>query len=465
LQRRAFLATAAAAGLLPRGLGAASPLDLRLRAAPASERLVPEPYPTTAVWAYNDTVPGPEIRIRQGERLRIVVENGLPQETTVHWHGLRVPHAMDGVPYLTQDPIAPGASFIYELEPPDAGTFWYHPHGNSLEQVDRGLAGALVVEEPDPPPVDRDLVWLLDDWRLTADAAISPDFGQMMDTSHAGRIGNTVTVNGRIVDSFPVRAGERLRLRLVNVANARIMALDFQGHAPVVIALDGQPVEPHAPENGRVALAPGQRADLILDLLKGPGERHAVIDDHYPGSAYRLLDLSYAPEPSLREKPAPVPSLRPNPLPSPDLEKAERHRIVLGGGMMSGMQAALVEGRMTGMREMLRQGLAWALNGVAATGRHLHAPLATLALGRSHLVEIVNDTAWPHPIHLHGHSFLMISRNGAALARREWRDTVLLAAHERVEIALVADNPGDWMLHCHILEHQAGGMMGLVRVA
>jgi FtsP/CotA-like multicopper oxidase with cupredoxin domain len=466
MDRRAFIGAGAAACLLGAGrAGEASAIrELRLHVAPGSARLVPEPYPATEVWAYNGMVPGPEIRVRQGQRLRVVVDNGLTEETTVHWHGIRLPNAMDGVPYLTQPPIPPGGTFIYELGTPDAGTFWYHPHSRSLEQVGRGLAGVLIVEEPEPPVVDRDVTWVLDDWRLTAEAAISPDFGQMMDVSHAGRIGNTVTVNGRIVETFGVRAGERLRLRLVNVANARIFALEFQGHAPVIVALDGQPVEPHAPDGGRVVLAPAQRADLILDLAGRPGERHAVIDDNYPRSAYRLLDLAYAPEPPLRERPPPVAALPANPLPEPDLATAQRHIVALTGGMMGGMQSAMVEGRPTDPGEMMRRGLAWAINGVAATG-HVHEPMAVLARGHSHVVEIHNHTAWPHPMHLHGHGFRVVSRDGAAVARAEWRDTVLLTPEERVAIAFVADNPGDWMFHCHILEHQAGGMTGVVRVA
>jgi FtsP/CotA-like multicopper oxidase with cupredoxin domain len=175
--------------------------------------------------------------VRQGARLKIVVENRLAEETTVHWHGLRVPHAMDGVPHLTQPPIAPGARFVYEFAVPDAGTYWYHPHQRSSEQVGRGLSGPLIVEEREPIQVDRDLTWVLDDWRLLPDAQINPDFDNFMDASHNGRLGNTVTVNGRIPETFAVRAGKRLRLRLINAANARIFGLELEGHRPTVVAL------------------------------------------------------------------------------------------------------------------------------------------------------------------------------------------------------------------------------------
>ena len=127
-------------------------------------------------------------------------------------------------------PIAAnGGRFLYEFDLPDAGTFWYHPHLGSPEQVARGLYGALIVEEREPPTVDRDLVWVLSDWRLDREARIVENFGNPMDASHAGRIGNTVTVNGAIRDSFAVRAGERIRLRLINASNARIYGLEFEG--------------------------------------------------------------------------------------------------------------------------------------------------------------------------------------------------------------------------------------------
>ncbi|WP_425450315.1 multicopper oxidase family protein [Virgifigura deserti] len=427
--------------------------------------LVGAPYPETDVWCYGGRVPGPELRVRQGDRLRIAVENQLDEETTVHWHGLRVPNAMDGVPHLTQAPIAPGETFTYEFDVPDAGTFWYHPHQRSFEQVGRGLYGALIIEEPEPIPVDRDVTWVLDDWRLLETAAISDDFGNLHDVSHAGRVGNTATVNGRVPDRFAVRAGERIRLRLVNAANARIFGLAFEGHAPMVIALDGQPVAPHAPEGGRVVLGPAMRIDLILDMTGRPGGRFRVIDGFYEGLEYRLLDIAYTDAPPLRETPLDAPvRLSANPLAEPDLAAAERHEILFGGGMMGGMMSSMMDGRHMDMREMMRHGMAWTVNGVAATG-HVHEPLITLARGRSCILTLRNETAWWHPIHLHGHAFRVITRDGAPTRYREWQDTVLLSPRETAEIAFVADNPGDWMLHCHILEHQAGGMMGVVRIA
>ena len=151
-------------------------------------------------------------------------------------------------------------------------------------------------------------------------------------------------------------------------------------------------------------------------------------------------------------------------MPEPDLSRAERHEIRFTGGMMGGMAGAALHGRQMDMREMMRHGMAWAINGVAVAD-HVHEPLLTLEKGRSAVLALRNDTAWHHPMHLHGHAFRVIARNGQPTARREWQDTVLIAPRESADIAFVADNPGDWMFHCHILEHQAGGMMGSIRVS
>ena len=468
INRRAFLlGTAALAG---KGLSSAraqtsGPGEFSLVAASGRVSIVGHPHPDTDVWCYGASVPGPEIRVQQGERIRIVVENRLSEETTVHWHGVRVPNAMDGVPHLTQKPISSGERFTYEFTCPDAGTFWYHPHNRSFVQVERGLYGAFIVEETEPIPVDRDITWILDDWRLLRDASISNDFGNMHDKSHNGRVGNTVTINGRVHEMIEVRAGERIRLRLINAANARIFGLEFKGHRPQIIALDGQPVEPHSPDGGRIVLGPAMRADLLIDMNGDPGSRFQVIDTFYRGLEYRLVDFSYESEPLLRRiKDADAVRLPNNPLSEPDVKGAERHQVVLGGGMMGGMKSAIMDGRQVDIRTLMHNGLIWAINGVAAKG-HVHDPLLTLSHGRSYVLELVNDTAWPHPMHLHGHSFRVISRNGEPTVHREWLDTVLLHARERAEIAFVADNPGDWMFHCHILEHQAAGMMGTVRVA
>ncbi|MFF0950813.1 multicopper oxidase family protein [Rhizobium leguminosarum] len=475
ISRRGFLQ--AGGGLLlttglPSSLGrAADPNEYRIVAAPARARLAGSAHSETDVWAYGGTVPGPLVRLRQGEPARLVVENRLDQETTVHWHGIRLPNAMDGVPGLTQPAIKSGESFVYEFTPPDAGTFWYHPHANSLEQLGRGLAGAVIVEERDPFAVDRDLLWLLADWRLKDTGEIASGFGNRMEAAMSGRVGNTVTLNGQVSEMEPVRVGERVRLRLVNGSLARIMALRFEGHRPVVVAIDGQPCDPHEPDGGRILLGPAMRVDLMLDLQGKPGRRYEVVDDFYDGLSYRLTQLAYDQQPPVRERPLDTSlDLPRNPLPEPDLGTAERHDLTLQGGMMgagmvAGMGGTMSGGMMQGMMGM-GGGPAWAINGMSMTGDG-HAgmePALTFQRGRSVVLILRNQTAWWHPMHLHGHSMRVLSRNGAPVPHRQWQDTVLTAPKDVVEAAFVADNPGDWMLHCHVMDHQMTGMMTVLRV-
>jgi FtsP/CotA-like multicopper oxidase with cupredoxin domain len=460
-------ASVLAAASLPRVVRGAPPSirEFNLTAVPARLPIVGAPHPKTDVWCYNGRVPGPEIRLPQGQPIRITVESKLAEDTTVHWHGIRLPIAMDGVPGLTQRAIGPGESFTYEFTPPDAGTFWYHPHADSLQQLGRGMAGALIVEEPESVQVDRDVLWMLADWRLRSNTQIAPGFGNVMEAGMSGRVGNTVTLNGAVSEGEPVRAGERIRLRLINGALARIMALRFEGHRPVVVAIDGQPCDPHEVEGGRLLLGPAMRVDVMLDMQGEPGRRYRVVDDFYDGLAYRLTQLVYEKRSPVRAHPLDAPITLPrNPVPEPDLATAERHELKLQGGMMGG-------GAMAGMGGMgmpgVDHGASWAINGTSMTGDG-HAgmpPLLTLQRGRSQVLTMRNDTAWWHPMHLHGYSFRVVTRNGAPVPHRQWADTVLIPPKEAVDIAFVADNPGEWMLHCHVADHQMSGMMTILRVA
>ncbi|MFC1664193.1 multicopper oxidase family protein [Pseudomonadota bacterium] len=421
----------------------------------------------TEVWSYNGIVPGPVLRVQQGQRIQVVAENKLEEGTTIHWHGIRLPNAMDGVPYVTQAPIAPGETFVYDFVADDAGSFWYHPHTNSMEQVARGLSGALIVEEVDPPDVDRDELWVLDDWRLTREAAIHPSFAHPHDLSHVGRLGNVVTVNGSEMEEFPLRMGERIRLRLVNVANARIFGLEIKDHNPWLVALDGHPIKPSQLDENPLILAPGMRADLILDATGSKDRRYAVIDNFYPRFCYKLLDLVYDGGTSIVGARQPPRQLSANPVPEPDLVRAEQHQIVFEGGAMGGMREANMLGRMLSIREMFERRVFWAINGKIQAPMVLGDsidPLFILKHNRSYVLSMRNNTAWPHPIHLHGHSFRVIRRNGKGVSAPPLRDEVLLMPKDEVDVAFVANNPGDWMFHCHVLAHQKSGMMGVIRI-
>jgi FtsP/CotA-like multicopper oxidase with cupredoxin domain len=468
-RRRLLGASAAGLGLavLPALPARAEARAYSLAPGPARVKLLADPKAQAAdVWAFSGSVPGPVVRARQGERLSIRLGNGLDRATTLHCHGLRLPNGMDGVPELTQAPVAPGGSFVYEFDLPDAGTYWYHPHTQTSEQVGRGLYGALIVEEKQPPKVDRELVWVMDDWRVDDAGALTGEFNHPHDISHGGRIGNLITVNGAELDDVPVRAGERIRLRLINAANGRVFGLRFEGLDPQVIAIDGHPVAPHAPEGGRVVMGPGQRRDLIVDMAGKPGDRLAVVDDYFERFTYTFATFVHEPGSALRSSPLDAPmALAANPLPEPDLAAAVASDIVIEGGAMGGLRQAMYQGEKLSLMDLWRRHRkVWVLNGVASSG-FTEDPMFKLQRGRSYRWRLKNDTAWDHPMHLHGHAFRILTRNGKPAAHRSWSDTVLLHADDEVEIAFVADNPGKWLFHCHVLEHHFGGMGTVVDVA
>ena len=450
LTRRSFLATTAAAAATP--AFAAAPAQI-IRAMPSDVRLAPGDRPMTRIWSYGGATPGTPLRYRRGDRLAATLDNGLPQDTTIHWHGLRLPNAMDGVPGLTQDAVKPGETFDYAFDLTDAGTYWYHSHVKGWEQVARGLHGPLIVEETTPPDVDRDVTLVLDDWRLGDDAQIHDSFGHLHDWSHAGRIGNWVTVNGDVEFKQNVRRGERLRLRLINTANARIFTVSLKGLAGAVVALDGQPTDaPLMME--RITLAPAQRADLIVDVTE---EEEALIISHERDGEYVLAGFPVTgPTPG---RDAPAPALEPNDLPLLGaLAGARTTRLVMEGGAMGRLAEARLGEETLSLRDLARRGKVWAFNGRVDPPEE---PVVSARLGETVVVEIINDTRWPHAMHLHGHHFRRLGEDGAP---GPLRDTTLVAPGARADLVFVADNPGAWLLHCHMLEHSAAGMSTWIEV-
>lgn len=454
LTRRTFLTLPAAASVAGLPLAAASDTKTfpLLQAKAGKARLAPVDYPETAVWTYGGTVPGTPLRVKQGERLQRLFENKLTEASAVHWHGIRIDNKMDGVPGLTQKLVEPGAQFAYDFVAPDAGTYWYHSHHRSWEQMARGLYGSLIVEEANPPEVDRDEVMLVDDWRLGDDAQLTPDFGQMMQMSHGGRTGNWLTVNGVGMDKseLEVEQYERLRLRLVNVANASVFTLSMQGAEGKVVALDGQPLE--QPEDmGSLTLAPAQRVDVIIDITAAEGAEAGIVllsrQNKIPLTTFKISGQK-------RAKRMPEPEALPaNPLTQlENIKDSVVTELRMEGGAMGRMTSATYEGKEMGIRNLMQQGMVWAFNGVAGM---TDKPLLIAKLGETVRIRMVNDTGWPHGMHLHGHHFrevLTMDEFGP------WRDTLLIQRGESKEIAFVADNPGDWLFHCHMLEHSAAGM-------
>ncbi|MBI3437000.1 MAG: multicopper oxidase family protein [Proteobacteria bacterium] len=424
--------------------------------------------PPTDIWGYDGTCPGPLLKVRRGEEMKVRLVNALPEPTTIHWHGLRLRNAMDGAPNLTQLPVPPGSSFDYRFTARDSGTFWYHSHENSSEQLARGLYGLLIVEEPHDVGVDRDIALVVDDWRLSPDGSIDTAFRSMRDASREGKIGDHFTANGSPLFDIPVATNERLRLRLVNAANARIMALRVDRHEPTVMALDGQPAEPFVAREARVALGPGNRADLFIDARLAPGSTSEILLD----TGMREVAIARLVYAHARARAAPLGDMRPlpaNPLPERmDFAGALKLDVALDGGMMGMMgPRGLAGGNQTGQTSKSGPGTApsrqgysgaaiWSLARRASDG-HSARPLFSVKRGRTVVLAFANRTAFPHAMHIHGHHFRLLDRLDDGW-KPFWLDTVVVPAGQTWRIAFVADNPGKWMLHCHMLEHQETGM-------
>ena len=461
--RREFLrhgAATIAALTLPVSARAKTGSFTELTARPASTQLAPPSYPKTDIWGYDGMMPGPELRIARGARVQRSFRNALPEASSVHWHGIRIDNAMDGVAGLTQSPVAPGASFDYDFTLPDAGTYWYHAHTNSMEQVARGLSGPLIVDEADAPDVDRDEVLMLDDWLIDPETGgFMEPFAHPMMMSHGGRTGNLVGVNGRFDFALTAQKHERLRLRLINAANARIFVLRLQGMAGWTVALDGMPLPAPETVEGEIVLAPAQRVDLIVDVTAEEGSPAGLLMSQDDDSWVALADMTVSGSRARVARPAPA-ALPPNPRTDlPDLAQARQFEMAMEGGAMAGMESALFEGERLGFRELVSRGQFWALAG--QVGRS-DTPFASLSRGETVRLRLSNDTVFPHAMHLHGMHFRELRGDGSL---GPLRDTILSLPQEPLEIAFVADNPGKWLFHCHMLAHAASGMTTWIEVA
>lgn len=459
MHRRQFLATTsafAAATLIPLS-GHANALVKPIKTGFGKVSLMGAGNPMTDVMAYDAQVPGPTLKIQQGHRSAFRLTNNLDQPTSTHWHGIRLENAMDGVPGLTQEPIQPGESFDYSFVAPDAGTYWYHSHLKSWEQVTRGLYGALIVKETVPVDVDTDRLFIADDWRLDDNGQIAGNFGHMRDASHGGRLGNWLTVNSQTKPFFNVRPGERIRLRCISAANARIMAFSFPNVVTSVVAIDGQPLASPSALMEPLLIAPAQRADLIIDVpIDAPAE--LMINEVSTGEPLTAAIIAVSGQPvrnKLKEPGSLI--LPPNPLPhSVSTADALSVELRMEGGAMGQLHEASYQGQMYDLRTLvLEKGKAWTFNGEAGMTVE---PLFKSAHGRSVTVNMINDTRWPHAMHIHGHHFQVIARNGDKVDGAPWRDTELIEPGDSARIAFVADNPGKWLMHCHMLEHHMAGM-------
>jgi FtsP/CotA-like multicopper oxidase with cupredoxin domain len=461
VNRRSFLKASmagCAATLLPEfSLATTTDGVLELTAQKGQARLYGQDGGLSDLWLYNGKLPGPEIRVKRGERVRVRFRNQLDEPTSVHWHGIRIDNAMDGVAGLTQAPVEPGESFDYDFIAPDAGTYWYHAHTMSWNQVPRGLAGPLIVEEDeqlfDP---ERDITLMLSDWRLDEDGTLeTASFGAMHDFSHAGRLGNWLTINGVSMPEIPLQQGRWHRIRLINSSASRVLDLAPSRFGSKVIALDGQPFETPRDMDGTLQLAPAQRMDLVMR----PEETGDIPFETMTGKPFTFATFKVG-----NGKGDDLPLKQPaiNRLPEPDLEAAWEIPLLMGGGAMGGMRSMMDGRTREELNQMMQDGLFWVLNGKAGMGDE---PMFKASRGDTILIESRNDTAFAHAMHLHGHHFRVLARNGKNLEHPDWRDTFTTVPEETVRIAFVADNPGKWLIHCHMLGHAASGMTTWFEVA
>lgn len=431
MNRRDFLASTCALALLPRSGFAAGDM-LHLRAETVVEQVLPDGASTTAMLGFNGSMPGPELRVRRAERVAVEVDNGLQEGTAVHWHGIRLENIMDGVPMLTQELIQPGARMTYSFVPPDAGTYWYHSHYISHEQVARGMMGALIVEDDVPPDVDHDITVLFADWRIQDDGSLVDEFADMHSVAHDGYMGNFAR---GFVSKSQVRVGDRVRLRLINAATNRIFPLQISGASGSIVAFDGMALPvPRALSD--ITLAPAQRADLIVDV-----QDVVAFDMITRDGLYRLAGVA-AEGVNTDRQPTPIVALAAPDLPKPDTPTQHLTLTMMGGAM---------GGRHGGDN-------IWAFNNLSDLQPE---PFGTFQRGETARVTLVNDTSFPHGIHLHGHHFYEVVEDGAL---GDLRDTTLVEPRTSRDIICVFDNPGKWLLHCHMLSHATGGMRTWVSV-
>ena len=434
-------------------------------------RLTPQPVTldlggrTVNTWAYGDTAPGPLLRLDAGDVLRVDVDNQLPAATSVHWHGLALRNDMDGVPGLTQDPIAAGEKFRYEFTAPDPGTYFYHPH--SGVQLDRGLYGVLVVDDPDEPGrYDAEWIVVLDDWvdgtGRTPDEVLAElqagghdpmgdmqdmegmDHGSMggMEAMQSPLLGGAgdisyphYLINGRSPTdpgTLSAKPGERVRVRFVNAGSDTAFRVAVGGHRMTVTHSDGFPVVP-VPTDA-LLIGMGERFDVTVTLAEGVFPLVASAEGKQ-GQGLAVIRTGAG---------------RP---PSPDVKLQELSGQVLLGTALSAAESVRLDQRPTDRNHdlVLGGGMApyrWTINGRTFPDTD---PLQ-LTQGERVRLRFVNHTMMFHPMHVHGHTFAL-TKNGAR------KDTAIVRPMTTLDVDLDANNPGQWATHCHNIYHAETGMM------
>ncbi len=428
---------------------AANIVEVDLTAKVVDRKLHPD-VPELAMYLYNGEFPGPTLRARVGDTVIVHFKNELPEKTTVHWHGLRISDDMDGSPRI-QKPVEPGGTFTYTFVVPDAGTFWYHPHVRTNVQVEKGLYGAIVVQEAENIGYTRERMLVVDDIYLTKDGFGAFEPWSHMVTMH-GRSGNVLLLNGEPTPVAPVQAkkGDVERWRIVNTANARTMKIDIIGPAFVrVIGTDGGLIAaPYDIDNTRIDVPVGTRYDIEVayyDAGKVQLRQHIPVAAAGGGVRYKatvMQSVTVADDPAVTDLASPA-------LPTP---------VAIGVRPVD----RTVEMTFQAVEDPASPaGVTWQINGSGMWDK----PIFSFTEGETVIIDIENKAGPEHPFHLHGQFFEILRVNGVDPKLPGLKDTALVPGMGSVKLKAYLDNPGMWMAHCHILEHAELGMMSEFYVA
>jgi FtsP/CotA-like multicopper oxidase with cupredoxin domain len=395
--------------------------------------------PPTPVWTYNGLTPGPTIEAKVGDRLVVHFKNSLPEATTVHWHGIRLPAVMDGTVAM-QSPIEPGATFTYEFNLKDAGLFWFHPHVRSDVQVQKGLYGALRVRATNEPAADVERLLVLDDIKLDKDGKVTEyldDHSRMM-----GREGNTLLVNGISNARVKVEPGGLVRLRIVNVANGRFFNLRIRDTKLRVVGTDGGLV-PKPYDVDTLLMSPGERFDVMFVANAEPGSELTLMTEPYERGHE---SGTRAPAEVMRFSVGSGAKLAAKPMPDsfPAIERLPDNGAV---DLPIRLNEKLIDGEVM-----------FTINDTV----HPDIPVIKVKNGDVKVLEVSNESDMDHPFHLHGFFFQVLAKNGVAVPADALanKDTIIVPAKQSMKMVARFDEPGSWMYHCHILEHAEHGMMG-----
>lgn len=470
VSRRAFLAGAGAlvvGSLVPAATAQAAPRgDIRAPFRTLTSRVSTVDIGARRVrtWTFGGALPGPEIRLRAGRPAAIRYRNLMPAGGTVHWHGVALNNPMDGVPDMTQPAVPTYGHFDYRFTPPDPGTYFYHSHVGL--QLDRGLYGPLIVEDPhERGRYDREYVVVLDDW--TDGVAGTPEQvmaklragkGAMIESPDTGgHVGDWhypyYLVNGRTPnrpDVFEARRGDRIRLRIINAGSDTTFKVAVGGHRLLVTHTDGFPVKPVMVDTALISM--GERLDAIVTIGDGSFPFVAEAVGRRPGGVQQRAQSV-------------IRTRRRAPLPKPNVVVAQLTGRLLQLRDLQATSDVFLPPR-TPDREYAVHfggapgGFIWMINGHVSPKDQAMFPVVQGSYVR---MNFVNDTPMAHPVHLHGVTY-QVRVNGAdgkPGAAGPRKDTVLLRPFETVRVEFEANNPGDWMIHCHNTYHGEAGMMGM----